>query len=195
MPGDTGRGVTAGIVDSGIDATNPEFAGRISAASADLAGRRGIQDEGGHGTAVAAVFGAARNDAGPLGIAYGSTLLVLRTDDAGTCVSEGGCKHSENGIARAIDVAIQNRARVINISLGGDAGGSAFVAAINRATAAGTIVVISAGNDGKPDPTGSRWLPTTRRCRAGWSSSPARRGCRESSRASPTGPASGATII
>ena len=152
--GITGSGVTAGIIDSGIDAGSAEFAGRISPASLDLASRRGIQDEGGHGTAVSAILGAARNEAGVLGIAYGATLLVLRTDNVGTCVTEEGCKHGDIGIARAIDVAIQNRARVINISLGGDAGSPTFVAAVNRATAAGTIVVMSAGNDGNADPDG-----------------------------------------
>src|SRR5689334_2311844 len=34
--GATGRGVTLAIVDTGVDTTNPEFAGRISGASADV---------------------------------------------------------------------------------------------------------------------------------------------------------------
>ena len=53
--GATGRGVVAAVIDSGVDANSAEFAGRISPLSADLAGTRGIQDEGGHGTAVASV--------------------------------------------------------------------------------------------------------------------------------------------
>ncbi|GGE87280.1 hypothetical protein GCM10011404_20120 [Sphingomonas prati] len=151
--GVTGSGVIAGIIDSGINTTGSEFAGRISAASADLVGARGIQDENGHGTAVAGVLGAARNDVGGLGMAYGATLLVLRTDAAGSCTTEDGCTHSDVAIARGIDTAVQNRARVINISLGGDEAGSAtFRAAVGRATAAGVVIVLSAGNDPTADP-------------------------------------------
>ncbi|WP_076068741.1 S8 family peptidase [Sphingomonas montana] len=151
--GITGTGVVAGVIGSGIDPDSAEFAGRISAASLDLVGARGIRDEDGHGTAVAGVLGAARNDIGALGIAYGATLLVLRTDTAGSCATADGCSHNDSAIARGIDVAVQNRARVINISLGGtESGGAAFRAAVNRATAAGVVIVLSAGNDPTPDP-------------------------------------------
>ncbi|HKX90646.1 MAG TPA: hypothetical protein VJM13_15645, partial [Sphingopyxis sp.] len=48
----TGQGVLAGVIDDGIDQDSPEFAGRISSQSADLAGSRGINGEGTHGTNV-----------------------------------------------------------------------------------------------------------------------------------------------
>jgi len=47
--GASGTGVIAGVVDSGIDVDSPEFAGKIHPQSADFAGSRGLQDEGGHG--------------------------------------------------------------------------------------------------------------------------------------------------
>ncbi|MBA3898551.1 MAG: hypothetical protein H0X36_15780 [Sphingomonadaceae bacterium] len=88
--GASGAGVVAGVIDSGVAASNPEFAGRISPLSADLAGSRGIEDQGGHGTAVSDVLLGARDDNGIHGVAPGATLLVLRTDTPGSCTGAGG---------------------------------------------------------------------------------------------------------
>ena len=154
--GATGRGVVAAVIDSGVDQSSAEFTGRISPLSADLAGTRGIQDEGGHGTAVAGVLLAGKNDSGIHGIALGATLLVARTDTPGTCSNttgpDSGCSHNDSNIARGVDLAVTAGARVINMSLGGSPANSTLRAAIGRATAAGVIIVISAGNDGVTDP-------------------------------------------
>ncbi|MBS0505034.1 MAG: S8 family serine peptidase [Proteobacteria bacterium] len=151
--GATGQGVIAAVVDSGIDASSAEFAGRISPASQDLAGTRGIQDEGGHGTAVSGVLLAAKNDSGIHGVAFNATLLALRTDTPGSCAASDGCSHSDNAIARALDVATAQGAKVVNLSLGGTAANPTLRAAIGRATAAGMVIVISAGNDSAANPS------------------------------------------
>jgi subtilisin family serine protease len=154
--GATGRGVTVAVIDSGIDQYSAEFNGRISSLSADLAGTRGLQDDSGHGTAVAGVLLAAKNDIGVHGVALGATLLVARTDTPGTCATttgaDPGCSHNDNNIARGVDLAITAGARVINMSLGGSPANANLRAAIGRATSAGIIVVISAGNAGVKDP-------------------------------------------
>jgi len=155
----TGAGIVVGVIDSGVNAASPEFAGRISSASADFAGSRGISDEGGHGTAVSSVLLGARNDAGTQGVAFDATLLVLRTDTPGSCSTNstgtigGGCSHNDNTIAVALDVAVNARARVVNVSLGGAPPNNLLRAAIDRATAAGLILVISGGNEGVTNPT------------------------------------------
>ena len=155
--GASGAGVVAAVIDSGVDRNSAEFSGRISTLSADLAGSRGIQDEGGHGTAVAGVLLAARDNIGMHGIAPSATLLVARTDTPGSCANttgpDSGCSHADNNIARGVDLAITAKARVINMSLGGSPANSTLRAAIGRATAAGIIIVISAGNDGDTNPT------------------------------------------
>lgn len=158
--GASGRGVVAAVIDSGVDATSAEFAGRISAASQDLAGTRGIQDEGGHGTAVSGVLLAAKNDSGIHGVAYSATLLALRTDTPGSCGATDGCTHSDTNIARALDVAVAQGARVANLSLGGAAADPALRAAIGRATAAGMVIVISAGNDTAANPSALAMIAT-----------------------------------
>jgi Subtilase family len=154
--GATGAGVTAAVIDSGVNLNSAEFSGKISPLSADLAGSRGLQDEGGHGTAVASVLLGAKNDIGTHGIALGATLLVARTDSVGSCTGTSstgaGCSHNDNNIARGVDLAIKAGARVINMSLGGSAANANLRAAIGRATSAGIIIVISAGNAGVTDP-------------------------------------------
>ncbi|MFC3712704.1 S8 family peptidase [Sphingoaurantiacus capsulatus] len=153
--GATGAGVTVAVLDSGVDTDSAEFSGRIHTASQDIAGSgRGIDDSDGHGTSVAATLLAARNDNAIQGAAFGATLLALRTDTVGSCGSTDGCQHSDNSLARAIDVAVTSGARVINMSLGGSSANANLRNAIARATTAGAIVVISAGNDGaaQPDP-------------------------------------------
>lgn len=146
----TGAGVTIGIVDSGIDSTNPEFAGRISPLSADFAGNGTYEGVGEHGTWVALVAAAARDGSGTVGIAYDATILALRTDEPGTCAVD--CEFFDYAIGAAIDHAVVNGARVINISLGGGAPTSDVTDAIARAAAAGVVVVVSAGNDGTRNP-------------------------------------------
>lgn len=151
--GATGQGVTIGFVDSGIAVGSPEFEGRISPASRDVSGLgRDISDGSGHGTAVAGVAAAARNNAGPMGVAFAATLAVMRADGGGCTAT--GCSYTDSAIARGVDAAVAAGARVINISLGGSPANSTLRQALARATAAGIVVVMSAGNDSaaQPDP-------------------------------------------
>ena len=144
----TGRGVTLAIVDTGIDPTNPEFAGRISAASADVAGSRGITAGDDHGTQIALIAAAARNGSGILGIAFDATIQALRIDSPGTCAQTDGCKFTDDSIAAGINRAVDAGARVINLSIGGSNINANLRGAIARAAAAGVVVVVAAGNGG-----------------------------------------------
>jgi len=140
-----GRGVTMGFVDSGIDATSAEFAGRIHPASRDVSGQgRGIQDVSGHGSSTVAVAAAARNDSGIVGIAPAATLAVMRADN-GQCTP--GCSYNDPAIAAGVDAAVAAGARVISLSLGGGTPTAQLRNAFARATAAGTALVLSAGNE------------------------------------------------
>ena len=150
--GGRGQGVIVGVVDSGINRNLAEFAGRIHPASQDIAASRGVTDTEGHGTAVSGVIAMNRNGSGALGIAFESRILSLNTSDPTDCDGDDGCMHDDRDIARAIDVARQNGARVINISLGGDEVSSGVINAVGRAASAGIVVVISAGNDSLASP-------------------------------------------
>ena len=156
--GATGAGVALAVIDSGIDLESQEFTGRIAATSRDVAGNGGIDDEGGHGTAVAFAAAGRRNDSGSHGVAFDATLVVLRADRPGTCATEGqsgadsGCKFGTDAIAKGVDAARNAGARVINMSLGGTSMPQSLVDAIGRATAQGIVIVIAAGNDGSDNP-------------------------------------------
>lgn len=159
--GATGAGVTLGVIDSGLDTRTGLFDGRISSASADVAGgARGTVDEGGHGTAVAFTAVGGRGGDKAQGVAFDATLVVLRADQPGSCASGttsagvGNCAFSSDAIARGLDTARLAGARVVNISLGSnDTPPAALLSAVNRATAAGMVLIFSAGNNGESNPT------------------------------------------
>ena len=154
----SGRGVTIAVVDTGIDIDSPEFAGRISPASRDMysdSSNRGFDATDDHGTNVAMVAAAARDNTGILGMAWNATVMALRTDTPGSCISDSGasdpeddCSFGDGAIARAVNHAATNGAKVINLSLGGDAPTAVLRSAIANAVAAGVLIVVSAGNDG-----------------------------------------------
>jgi hypothetical protein len=153
--GATGRGVTLAIVDTGIDLSNPEFSGRISPASGDVAGGgRSVAAEDDHGTQVALIAAAARNNSGILGIAFEATVQVLRADAPGSCATEvasdpdSGCKFTDDSIAAGVNRAVDAGARVINLSIGGSSINANLRNAIARAAASGVVVVVAAGNSG-----------------------------------------------
>jgi hypothetical protein len=166
--GATGAGIRIGVIDSGIDLQSAEFGDcsggvgtgscRITADSRDTAGNSTIDDEGGHGTAVAFTIAGRRNGAGTHGVAFDGSLVVLRADEPGSCATEkpgdadSGCKFDDGAIATALNSARTAGVKVVNISLGGSAPGGSVVNAMTQATAAGMILVISAGNDGDPNP-------------------------------------------
>ena len=151
------------MIDSGINPALSEFAGRIDPASRDVTlSGRALADEDGHGTAVAAVIGAARDGSVIHGVAFDSIIIALRADSEGSCATtgeDGGCKFGDPSIARGIDAAVAAGARVINMSLGGSAPGTTLISALNRAVNAGVVIVISAGNDGKDPALGTNADP------------------------------------
>ncbi len=153
--GASGSGIVVGVIDSGVVATNPQFAGRIHTASTDVAGSRGLGDDDGHGTNVSQIILGAKDDSGTHGVAFNAILLAARSDTPGTCTDpdpDSGCTHDDRAIARGVDLSVANGARVINISLGGSPANSVLRTAIDRATAAGVVIVFSAGNEFDTDP-------------------------------------------
>ena len=155
--GVTGRGATIAIIDTGIDLDGPEFAGRILPASRDVAGARSVDAIDDHGTNIALIAAAALDNTGVVGLAYEASLLVLRADEPGSCTPQeddgdlAGCQFTDRDIARGIDEAIAANASVVNLSLGGGTPSGVFVDAVRRATQAGIVVVVAAGNDGDTD--------------------------------------------
>jgi len=139
--------VRVAIVDSGIDGTLPDFAGRIADARSFVGGSPLVDTEG-HGTFVAGEIAANMDTQGIVGIAYFAQLVIAKvaTSD-GTIPLDAEAK----GIRWAADAG----ARVINLSLSGqrdpvhhdrDTYSAEEAAAVAYAYSKGALVVAAVGN-------------------------------------------------
>jgi len=149
--GITGRGVTIAILDTGIDVSGREFAGRVSpdstafdqaiarcATCAPETIRFDVKDVKGHGSRVAGIAAAARDGVGVQGVAPGATILALKLSGPDLTNVTPGSRSVPEGdganaalIAPAIRYALDKGAFVLSMSLNGVATGS--VAAEQRA--------------------------------------------------------------
>lgn len=147
-----GGGVIVAVADTGVDATHPDLNDNISPASTNIANPGGsIADGTGHGTAVAGVVAAEKNNSGMHGVAFNATILALRIDN--NCVNIASCVLFETEIAAAIDYAVANQAHVVNLSLGGlTPPTSVLETAMELAADAGVIMVAATGNDTATQP-------------------------------------------
>lgn len=149
----TGAGVTVAVIDSG-SGPNPDLTQNLIVGRSIVRGRIGDSssdvDLVGHGTHVAGIIaGQSNNQIGISGIAPDAKILPIRILD-----SRGD--GSENDLAQAIRYAVEQGARVINLSLGGRTQTSALQLALEFAANNNVLVVAAAGNGG---PTASTTFP------------------------------------
>jgi subtilisin family serine protease len=151
-----GSGVTIALLDSGVDWNHPalrDSAGnnRVQVVVDAVTGESTFSDIYGHGTAVAGVA-AGRTYRDISGIATAADLISVRV------LNSNGVGRVSDAI-RGIDWCIANRSiyniRVINMSVGASSVDSFTVdplcQAVERAVAAGVVVVAAAGNNGKDE--------------------------------------------
>ena len=108
--GHFGAGATVAVVDDGFRVTHNDLKDNI------VAGRRfkendesdAIIESGGHGTAVAGIIAAARNNVGMHGVAPLAKIMPLH----GVTLSSGGLQYTGRGRA----YAVQNSAHIVNNS-------------------------------------------------------------------------------
>jgi hypothetical protein len=125
------------VIDSGVDMTHPEFAGRSGTEA--LNGQvLSLGDGYPHGTAVSSVVGAPVNAAGLVGV---YPQAMLRTWDA-----DAGGDLTTAGVIAGLDAAIRKGPGVINLSLG-VARSQALEDIVNAAFGTGSLVVAAVGND------------------------------------------------
>ena len=133
-----GPGVPITIVDSGVDPTHPEFAGRPNTFFLNAQTVTGVDEF--HGTAVASVAAAPQNGIGIVGV---YPQAVLQSWDASP-VSDVVDFSAAQGIA----TAAQHCPGVINLSFSGTSPDPLLEAAILGAVHNGCLVVASSGNNG-----------------------------------------------
>jgi subtilisin family serine protease len=139
--GYTGAGVTVGVVDSGVDQTHPDLAGREQA-ERNFGESPDNVDRIGHGTHVGSTVAAVAPDA---------KLVDAKVfDDDGFA--------TESWIITGMTWAVEQGADVLNLSLGGEdlPGVDPVEAAVEALSAEhGVLVVAAAGNAYRPGTIGS----------------------------------------
>jgi subtilisin family serine protease len=136
--------VVVAVIDSGIDLSHPEFAGRLQSGFDYVEWDTVPQDQYGHGTHISGVIAAAGNNGlGVAGSAWNVQLAPLRVLD------RNGAGTASN-IAQAIVAAANRRVQVINLSLALSGPSVAVQNAIVAAHNNGILVVAATGNDSQP---------------------------------------------
>jgi subtilisin family serine protease len=161
-----GRGITIGVVDTGIDWAHADISSNIWTNERERAGKPGVDDDGngfvddirgwdfvdsdnnpqdehGHGTHVAGLIAAVGNNKqGIIGAAPKSKVIPVR-------VLNSSAAGSVDALAKGIEYAARAGARIINLSVGGifDSANTVLLQkAIDHARKLGSIIIAAAGN-------------------------------------------------
>ncbi|MFJ5707707.1 S8 family serine peptidase [Streptomyces sp. NPDC093105] len=150
----TGKGVKVAVLDTGVDVSHPDLAGRVAESKSFIEGQE-VADRDGHGTHVTSTVGGsgAGSDGREKGVAPGATLAV------GKVLSDEGYGTESQIIAGMEWAAKDIDAKIVSMSLGsreGSDGTDPMAQAVNTLSAeTGALFVIAAGNSGAPGTIGS----------------------------------------
>jgi subtilisin family serine protease len=170
----TGDGIVIAVIDSGIDYNHPDLTGNIWSNNGengvDAQGRNkannGLDDDNNgfvddfrgwdfvnndndpmddnnHGTHISGLVAAKRDGIGITGVAPTAKIMPLKILDR---LGSGKIRDEIN----AINYAVANGAKIINVSLGGLQLNDDELNVIRSAEAKGVIVISAAGNDARP---------------------------------------------
>ncbi|KAB8193274.1 S8 family serine peptidase [Nonomuraea phyllanthi] len=144
-----GTGTTVAVLDTGVDATHPDLAGKV-ASQRDFTGESAAGDPHGHGTHVASTIAGIGAGGVAKGVAPGATLLSGRVLGAD---GYGQLSWIIDGMEWA---AGEQHAAIVNMSLGSPEQGGPLTAAVTELTRQyGTLFVVAAGNGGCDECVGS----------------------------------------
>jgi subtilisin family serine protease len=137
----TGAEARVAVLDTGVDGSHPELAGKIlTAESVDGSDPR--VDRDGHGTHVAGLACASTDDgAGVAGAGWGCRLHIVKLGADLT----GGIPDGD--IVRGLQLAIAHAPHAINMSFGGGPYSAALDAAVQAAYDRGIVLVAAASNE------------------------------------------------
>ena len=165
-----GTGINVALVDSGIDASHPEFLNSTIRGydfSNSATGYGG--DPNGHGTHVASIIAGDADGTGMRGVAYDATLYSYRVNADGDGTFEA--LNTDSQLAAVARRHITDNIHVSNNSWGSATAVTAYttsqmrsiysrsISAFADAQAAGTLFVFAAGNSGNSEVSEEAGLP------------------------------------
>jgi subtilisin family serine protease len=106
--GFTGKGVTVGVIDTGVNLQNVDLIGRVKAFYDPL--KLGANDVVGHGTHVAGIIAANKNNYGMQGVAYDTSLFIVKVTNS--------TSFNSTVALQGMQMAVMSGASVINWSAG-----------------------------------------------------------------------------
>jgi len=134
--------VAVAVVDTGVDPTHPDLSGKLVPGYDFVNGDPDPTDDHGHGTHVAGMIGAATdNGLGIAGTSWGARIIPVKV------LSSSG-QGWDTTVASGMVWAVDQGARVINLSLGQTSPSSLLQSAVSYAVTHGGVVVAAAGNSG-----------------------------------------------
>jgi subtilisin family serine protease len=171
-----GDGVIVATLDSGVQLNHPDLAqnlwrnpNEVPANGIDddrngyvddvyganiMTGNGNVDDDEGHGTHVAGIIAAqAGNGTGGSGIAPGAKIMAVKVLNA----NRAG---DSSLLARGIRYAVNQGARILNVSLNGDGTSPDLGDALRYADARGATVVASSGNNSRNIDPASSTVPS-----------------------------------
>lgn len=136
----TGSGSTIAIIDTGIQLDHPDLQRNIVQGYDFVNDRENASDDHGHGTHVAGIVAAVRNQVGTVGASHTARLMPIKV------LNSTGSGYVSD-VAKGIYWATDNGAQIINLSLGTSIDATVLRKAVNYASSKGVLMTGAAGND------------------------------------------------
>ncbi len=137
--------VIVAVVDTGLNMEHPEFAGRYVPGYDFINDDDDPTDDHGHGTHVSGIIAAALNGVGTAGVCPNCRIMPLKALNANNA-------GSWSTVAQGILFAVDQGAKVVNLSLGATVSSYTLEAAIDYAAEHDVVVVAAAGNSASSTP-------------------------------------------
>lgn len=138
----SGKGVKVAVLDTGIDTEHPDLkvAGGVCTAAV-CASKVPYDDNFGHGTHVAGIIAAQKNDSGIIGIAPNVQLYAIKAMN-----NRGSGSTAQ--ITKGVEWAIQNKIDILNLSISISVNDRPLELMLQEAYKQGMIIISAAGNEG-----------------------------------------------
>ena len=135
--------IKVAVLDTGVDTNHEDLKAQLLSGGNTYDGSSGWEDVVGHGTGVAGVIAAAgENDKGVASVAWGCPIIPIRVTGTGNTSSSWA-------MAAGIALAVDEGAKVINVSYSPTHSDEILLRQAETARLAGSLVIFSGGNSGE----------------------------------------------